>query len=63
MNFDELENYQRGVVESEAQAMGVDPYALWECYLETMESNFQQDIHDIAMENEEYLKERGFVCE
>lgn len=59
MEFYELDTYHKGVVETEAKAMGVDPLALWECYLETIDSNFEQDIHDVAKDNEEFFKGRG----
>lgn len=38
-----------------AELYEVDKEQLWELYLDIMRSNFLQDLHDIARENEDYF--------
>lgn len=47
---------ERGL-EEVAKNHGVDKERLWTMYLNIMHRNFLDDLHDIARENEEELKE------
>lgn len=39
-----------------AEEYGVEREKLWDLYLEIMRSNYEQDLCEIARENEAYLK-------
>lgn len=39
-----------------ASYYNIDREKLWDMYLAIMRANFEQDLHDIARENEEELK-------
>lgn len=56
-----MTNEQEEVLEHVSTEFGVDKDALWGMYLEVMRSNFEQDLWDIAKENEEELKELSEV--
>lgn len=52
-----MDNEQRKIVEQVAKEYEVCPEDLWKMYSWIMESNFEQDLHDIARENLDELKE------
>lgn len=56
MRFDDQDTYIREKVTQVASSFGVSSRFLWDVYIATMESNFEQDLYDIAKENEQYLK-------
>lgn len=53
----EPNDYERETLANIATQFSVKEDKLWEMYLGIMESNFEQDLWDIANENEEELKE------
>ena len=55
ITFFTLDDYEQKVILEKAKELNIDPDGLIELYQSVMESNFEQDIHDIALENEEYL--------
>lgn len=55
ITFFTLDDYEQKVILDKAKELNIDPDGLVELYQSVMESNFEQDIHDIALENEEYL--------
>lgn len=60
LTFFTLDDYEQKVILDKAKELNIDPDGLVELYQSVLESNFEQDIHDITLENEEYLiKEYG----
>lgn len=60
LTFFALDDYEQKVILDKAKELNIDPDGLVELYQSVLESNFEQDIHDIALENEDYLiKEYG----
>lgn len=55
ITFFTLDDYEQKVILDKAKELNIDPDGLVELYQSVLESNFEQDIHDIALENEEYL--------
>ena len=51
-----LEQGDAQVVLKTARAFDVDEDKLWDMYQAVMKCNFEQDLWDIAKENEEFLK-------
>lgn len=51
-----LEQGDRTEITKVAEVYGVDEEKLWDLYQAIMARNFNQDLHDIARENEEELK-------
>ena len=51
-----LEQGDKNEITKVAEVYGVDEEKLWDLYQAIMVSNFNQDLHDIARENEEELK-------
>lgn len=58
MDYEDLDGYRQIDLMEIAKRFNVDPRALWKCYLEVMESNFRQDLWDIANENAEELRKQ-----
>lgn len=60
LTFFTLDDYEQKVILDKAKELNIDPDGLVELYQSVLESNFEQDIHDITLENEDYLiKEYG----
>lgn len=44
------------ILEQVAGTYDIEKEKIWDTYLAVMRSNFEQDLHDIAKENEEELR-------
>lgn len=44
------------ILEQVAREYNIDKEKIWDTYLAVMRSNFEQDLYDIAKENEEELR-------
>ena len=51
----QYDNECEDILEKVAKQHGVDKEKLWQLYLNIMKSNYEQDLWDIANENEEEL--------
>lgn len=56
MRLVQYQNEEEETLKRIAKQFDIDPEKLWEIYLQVMNSNYEQDLWDIANENLEELK-------
>lgn len=56
MRIVQYNKHHEEMLERVARDFNIDPDKLWLAYLNTMHANYEQDLWDIANENEEELK-------
>lgn len=55
--MEQLDDFAKGTLENVAEQFDVKADKLWKMYLAVAQSNFIQDLWDVAKENLEELKE------
>lgn len=56
MRLVQYQKEEEDILNRVAKQHGIEPEKLWEMYLQVMNSNYEQDLWDIASENLEELK-------
>lgn len=56
MRLVQYQKEEEDILNRVAKQYGIEPEKLWEMYLQVMNSNYEQDLWDIASENLEELK-------